>query len=172
MKEVLNILLPKLIPEPYTFQCVTHNGKKALQKSIPIKTKGWGEPNVRFIIVHDQDSADCRKLKNDIQHLVHDTRRNDTLIRIVCTELESWFLGDLEAIEKGYHVKLTSYKSKAAFHNPDALSNAKQELKRLVPTYQPISGSKTIAQSMDITKNKSHSFNVFLSGIKKIIKEN
>jgi len=172
MKECLSIILPKIIPESYIFQCVSHNGKSALKKSIPIKTRGWKEPNVQFIIVQDKDSADCFMLKNEIYNLIYDTRRAETLIRIVCTELESWYLGDLDAVEKGFCTNLSNYKSKAILRNPDLVVNAKQELKKLIPSYQPISGSIAIARHMDITKNKSHSFNVFIHGIEKLLQEN
>ena len=171
MKEVLTIILPRIIHMPFTFQCIHHNGKSALRKSIPIKTKGWREPDVRFIIVHDKDSADCKKLKGELCNLIDESRRTDTLIRIACTELEAWFLGDLDAVEKGYQINLSAYKTKALFRNPDTISNAKQVLRRLVPAYQQISGSNAIAQFMDITKNNSHSFNVFITGIKRIIQE-
>jgi hypothetical protein len=169
MKEVLTVILPKIIPTTFLFQCVHHNGKTALRKSIPIKTKGWREPNVRFIIVQDKNSSDCRKLKEGLYNLIDESRRDSALIRIVCTELESWFLGDLNAVEKGYRINLSANKEKALFRNPDTISNAKQVLKKLVPSYQQISGSNVIAQFMDITKNKSHSFNVFIQGIEQLI---
>jgi len=171
MKEVLTIILPKIIPLTFTFQCIPHNGKSALKKSIPIKTKGWREPNVQFIIVHDKNSSDCKKLKEELYNLIDSSKRTNTLVRIVCTELESWFLGDLNAVEKGYNTNLSAYKAKALFRNPDIILNAKQELRKLIPTYQPISGSNTISQFMDITKNNSHSFNVFVSGVKNLVKE-
>ncbi len=100
MKEVLKIILPQIIQEPYTFQCIPHNGKSDLQKSIPKKTKAWKEPDIQFVVIHDKDSADCIKLKKDLRDLIYEPRRSATLIRIACTELESWFLGDLEAVEK------------------------------------------------------------------------
>ena len=128
MKELLTIILPKIIPNNFIFQCISHNGKRELEKSIPIKTRGWKEPNIRFVIIHDKDSADCINLKNEIYNKIHEARRSDTLIRIVCTELESWYLGDLKAVESGYNVNLS--------------------------------------------KNKSHSFNVFINGIDKLIHEN
>lgn len=170
MKEVLTVILPKIIPQTYTFQCVNHKGKSALRKSIPIKTRGWGEPYVRFIIVYDKDSADCKSLKREIYELIDEHRRSDTLIRIVCTELESWFLGDLDAVEKAFSIDLSEKKNKSIYQNPDAISNAKQELKLLVPKYQPILGSKCISEFMDISKNKSKSFQVFISGIHRVCK--
>jgi hypothetical protein len=171
MKEVLMVILPKIIPPEFIFQCVHHNGKTALEKSIPIKTKGWREPNVQFVIVHDKDSSDCKKLKGELCNMIYSARRANSLIRIVCTELESWFLGDLDAVEKSYSINLSAYKRKALFRNPDAISNAKHEFKKLVPAYQPIGGSGVIAQFMDITSNNSHSFNVFISGVKKFVQE-
>jgi hypothetical protein len=171
MKEVLQIILPKIIPDYYAFQCVPHNGKSHLRKSIPFKTRGWGEPDVQFVVIHDKDSADCILLKKELYDLVDEPRRTTTLIRIACTELESWFLGDLEAVEKGFQVNLSAQKNKSKFRNPDTLSNAKQELERLIPRYQQISGSIAIAQNMDITNNKSHSFNIFVSGIKRLVQE-
>ena len=172
MKEVLTIILPKILPMEFPFQCVHHNGKSALRKSIPIKTKGWNEPGVQFVVVHDKNSADCKILKSELYNLIDNSRHASTLIRIVCTELESWFLGDLNAVEKGYNKNLSVHKMKKSFRNPDTISNAKQVLKKIIPTYQPISGSIAIAKFMDITENKSHSFNVFVSGIKKLIREN
>jgi hypothetical protein len=41
------------------------------------------------------------------------------------------------------------------------------ELKKLIPAYQQISGSQKISQYMDIEKNKSHSFHVFMSGVRR-----
>jgi hypothetical protein len=169
MKEVLTIILPKLIPDSYMFQCVPHNGKSALRKSIPIKTRAWKEPDVQFVVIHDKDSADCILLKKELYQLIDESRRATTLIRIACTELESWFLGDLDAVEKGFQIDLSSYKNTAKFRNPDLLSNAKQELERLIPRYQQISGSIAIAQNMDVAHNKSHSFNIFIAGIKKLV---
>jgi len=170
MKEVLTIILPKIIPQPYSFQCINHRGKSALRKSIPVKTRGWREPNVRFIVVHDKDSDDCKNLKKKIYELIDVSRRDDSLIRIVCTELESWFLGDLNAVEKAFSVDLSKKKNKTIYQNPDSISNAKEELYRLVPQYQPIIGSRNISRYMDISKNKSKSFQVFISGILRLCK--
>jgi uncharacterized protein YktA (UPF0223 family) len=168
MKEVLENLLPRLLPDDIFPQCVTHKGKSHLRKSIPMELRSWNEPNVRFVIVHDKDSNDCILLKQDLIRITYECNRPDTLVRIVCTELESWFLGDLQAVEKAFNINLKRQKNKALFRNPDSIQNAKQELKRLVPEYQQISGSQNISKHMDVANNKSHSFNVFVSGVKKL----
>jgi uncharacterized protein YktA (UPF0223 family) len=168
MKETLENILSLIIPKDISFLCIPHEGKADLQKSIPRKLLQWREPDVQFIIVHDQDSSECRELKKALISLVPDEKRADTLIRIVCTELESWFLGDLQAIEKAFSINLKNQKNKALFRDPDTIQNAKQELKKLAPKYQQVSGSQSISKFMNIAENKSHSFQVFISGVKKL----
>ena len=139
-----------------------------MQKSIPIKLRNWQEPNVKFVIVQDKDFNDCYELKNELKEIAKKCNREDALIRIVCSELESWFLGDLPAVEMAFGIDLSKKKNKAIYRNPDNIQNAKQELKNLIPMYQPISGSQRIADNMDINNNKSKSFNVFVNGVKRI----
>jgi uncharacterized protein YktA (UPF0223 family) len=168
MKETLENILPLIVPKDILFLCIPHEGKADLQKSIPRKLLLWREPDVRFIIVHDQDSAECRELKKALISLVPEGKRTDTLIRIVCTELESWFLGDLQAMEKAFNINLKNQKNKAMFRDPDNIQNAKQELKKLAPKYQQVSGSQSISKFMNIAENKSYSFQIFISGVKKL----
>jgi hypothetical protein len=170
MSKVLENILPKILPTDIKFQCVPHKGKSDLHKSIPIKLRAWNEPNVSFVVVHDKDSWDCIKLKNELSKLARTNKRPDTLIRIVCTELESWFLGDISSIEKAFKIDLSHKKNKALFRNPDNIANAKEELKKLIPLYQQISGSDNISKHMNISNNTSHSFHVFISGVKYICK--
>ena len=171
-KELLDVLIPKIISlSDFSFLCIAHEGKSHLRKSIPRKLRAWREPNVQFVILHDKDASDCVVLKRDLVSLVEKSDRNETLIRIVCTELESWYLGDLDAVEKAFSVDLSKKKNKIIYQNPDAIVNAKQELKQLVPQYQPISGSRKISEYMDIKNNKSKSFHVFVSGLNRLCKE-
>jgi hypothetical protein len=171
MREVLEVILPKIIPQNILFQCIPHQGKSHLRKSIPHKLASWKEQGVQFVIVHDQDTADCYVVKNELFDLVPKAKRTDTLIRIACTELESWFLGDFGAIEKGFNINLTAKKSKALFRNPDSIANAKQELRKIIPRYQPITGSQIIARYMDIAINKSGSFQAFVTGVRRLCGE-
>ena len=56
MKYLLDELLPKILPEGVEFQTISHTGKRALERSIPRKLRGWNEPgDVRFVILHDQE---------------------------------------------------------------------------------------------------------------------
>lgn len=62
MKAFLLEFLPRLVPgwrHEEHFLLVPHEGKSDLDKSIPRKVKAWREPGVRFVIVRDNDGADC-----------------------------------------------------------------------------------------------------------------
>ena len=170
---VLEAILPKLIPEHIHYICIAHQGKQDLAKSIPTKIKAFqANPDTKFIIVHDQDSHDCKKLKADLLQLCQSAGKPEAMIRIICHELESWFLGDLAATEKAYGLKpqsLSKKQNQAKFRDPDQLNSAKEELRKLVSEYYPSTHSKAIAPYLSLYANKSHSFQVFLDGIKKIL---
>ena len=167
MKELLEILLPKILPVGVESLIITHSGKSDLKESINKKIRGWQSQSDKFVIVHDQDSNDCFKLKAAIE-LLCEKSRNVYLIRIVCVELESWYFGDLSAVSLAYGKDYAKLAVKRKYRTPDNLKNAKQELRKIVPTYQPIDGARKIAVHMDIDNNTSPSFNVFVSGVKKM----
>jgi hypothetical protein len=168
MVEVLKQIVPLLVPKNIICRYVPHEGKQDLEKSIPRKLRAWKTPGVQFVVVRDKDAGDCKKIKDKLVELCKQGFRTDTLVRIVCPHLESWFLGDLAAVEKAYQLRNVAKKqSDKIFANPDRLSNARQELERIVPRYQHISGSRQIAAHMDIDCNKSKSFQVFISGVRK-----
>ena len=174
MDNVLKIILPKIIPETVSFICIPHQGKQDLAKSIPNKIKAFKQfsPKTQFIIVHDQDSNDCKELKSDLLEICQRAGTTNVMIRIVCHELESWFLGDLAAVEKAYNLKPDTLSKKQAnkkYRNPDRLSTAKQELKNLVKEYYAGTHSRKIAPHMSLTENKSQSFQVFIKGIHKVL---
>ena len=66
MDAVLRNLLPKLCPEFHEYEhwlIIHHQGKSDLERSYPRKMKEWREQGVRFIILRDNDGADCLALK-------------------------------------------------------------------------------------------------------------
>ncbi len=169
MRELLNVLLPQLLPQNIEFKLITHKGKQHLEKSIPNRLRQWKTPHTYFIVVRDQNSDDCVKLKQRLKHLCQQAGRTDTLIRIVCHELEAWFLGDLAAVEKAFQIKrLAKQQEKKKFRNPDHLTNASQELDRLVKNYEKLSGAIAIAPHLNLINNRSHSFQVFIKGVQKL----
>ncbi|MEQ8756760.1 MAG: DUF4276 family protein [Coleofasciculus sp. G1-WW12-02] len=176
MRIVLEKILPDIIPEHITYKCITHQGKQDLAKSIPIKINAFKfSPSTEFVIVHDQDSHDCKELKTELKQICQTAGKSDVMIRIVCHELESWFLGDLVAVEKAYNLKphsLSQKQNQKKFRDPDQLNYAKEELRKLLPAksaYYPGTHSKEIAKYLSLTDNKSRSFQIFCEGIKKVL---
>lgn len=171
MQEVLNIILPQILPQEIYFQVIPHEGKSDLQKSIPRKLKAWQNPNVFFIILHDQDSNNCIQLKQALQSLCVEAEKPSSLVRIICHELEAWFLGDLIAVDQAFPGKNLSRKQNSnKYRNQDQLNNAAQELKSLVKEYQKISGARKIAPYLDLERNCSISFKVFIEGVTRLVK--
>jgi hypothetical protein len=93
MEALLQGLLPRLFPG-LCFLCIPHEGKDDLDSSIRRTLRDWRTPGDQFVVVRDNDGADCITVKHSIQQLCREGRREDTLIRIVCQELEAWYLGD------------------------------------------------------------------------------
>jgi hypothetical protein len=171
MKALLDVLLPQILPTGVHFRCIPHQGKQDLEKSIPRKLRTWQTPNTSFVIVHDKDRANCIEVKNRLVQLCVQAGRPDSLVRIACHELESWFLGDLAAVEKAFNIKkLAEQQQNRKYKIPDKLSNASEELEKLVKGYRKISGAKKIATHMTIEQNYSHSFNCFITGVNGLIK--
>lgn len=175
MENFLREVLPKILPKNYVLDenCFLrpHNGKSDLKKSIPNKVKvfsNYFEP-VKLIIIHDQDSNNCKLLKKSLTELCKSNGDCPTLIRIACKELESWYLGDMDAIEKVYpKFKAKNFKRIAKFRNPDLLQ-ASQELKILIPEFQKGFASKNISKFISIEESTSSSFKHLISGIKKFL---
>ena len=170
MAEVLKILLPKILPDDISFKLIIHDGKQNLEKSIPNRLRQWKSPNAYFIIMRDQNSDDCVKLKQRLKHLCQQAGKPDTLIRIVCHELETWFLGDLAAVEKAFKIKgLAKQQQRQKFRYPDKLANASQELGKLVKNYEKRHGARIIAPYLELSNNRSYSFQMFIKGIQNLV---
>ncbi|MBF0130211.1 MAG: DUF4276 family protein [Alphaproteobacteria bacterium] len=169
-REMLSGLLPKILPDSVTFQCVVFEGKQDLEKQVGRKLRGWRPPLPRFIVLRDKDSGVCTDIKRDLVDVCTQAGRPDVLIRIACHELESWYLGDLCAVELGLEINgLSSRNRKRKYKQPDNLTNAAQELSRLTSDkYQKISGSRAIGIWLNPERNTSTSFHAFVDGVKKL----
>ena len=170
MKFLLENLLPRILPNGVEFTLIPHRGKRDLQKSIPHKLRGWNEPgDIRFVILHDQDTKDCVKLKQELLNLCAVTKR-PVLVRISCQEMESWYFGDLHALAAAYsRPKLTELSKKKKFRFPNDIPSPKEELYKLIPEHQQIAGAKLVAPYMSIENNTSVSFNHFVSGVQRLV---
>ena len=170
MRETLKVVLPKVLSDNIAFYLLIHEGKKDLEKAISQRIRDWQIPNTHFVIVRDQNSEDCVKLKQRLKNLCQQAGQSDTLVRIVCHELESWFLGDLAAVEKAFQIKgLAKQQEKQKYRDPDKLANAAEELQKLVKNYRKVRGAYTIAPYLDLANNRSHSFQTFITGVQTLV---
>ncbi len=167
MAKALEGILPRVLPANLPYLLVPHEGKSDLEASIPRKLRGWREPGVSFVVVRDQDAGDCRLVKRKLGQLCQDAGRADTLVRVACRELESWFLGDLVSVGLAFGVDLTREAGKAKFRDPDAVGAPYQELKQLVPEYQKIFGAELLGPKLDLNGNRSRSLRAFVEGVRK-----
>lgn len=140
-------------------------GKSDLEKNIPTKMQQWNYGNPHFIILRDQDGADCLVVKERLRQRAAVSGKPFS-IRIVCNELESWFLGELNAIEAAFpDTKASRLKNTARYRNPDSLTNASDELRKLVDISGKVSRAKAIAKEFRPDECVSHSFSVLWSKV-------
>ncbi len=169
MKYLLDGLLPRVLPADVEYQTIPHDGKSALKRSLPNKLRGWNEPDVRFVVVLDQDNKNCVELKNDLRLLCLPSGKN-VLIRIACQELESWYFGDMNAVACAYgERKIAAIANKSAYRIPDEIAKPKEELQKRIPEHQQTTGAKRIAPYMDVENNTSTSFRYFVDGVRKFV---
>jgi hypothetical protein len=170
MQELLDTLLPRLFPSWRAgehFLCIKHEGKSDLEKSIPRKLRAWAEPNARFVVLRDNDGADCILVKKKLRKLCADAGRADTLVRIACQEVEAWYLGDLPAMSKAFGSNINTQPNKKRFNDPDRLSLPSAEVKGLIPSFQKTAGARLMAHYLSEASNSSESFQQFVSGVRR-----
>jgi hypothetical protein len=93
-RDLLVGLLPRLLPPTFQVQYLVFEGKQDLEKQLVAKLRGWRAPHSAFVVLRDQDAADCHAVKRKLSDLVKLSGRTPTLVRVACRELESWFVGD------------------------------------------------------------------------------
>jgi hypothetical protein len=168
-KSVLDIILPMLLPPEVTFQTIPHRGKDDLRRSLPRKLRSWLAPDTHFVVLHDQDSNSCETLKEDLQTICQQTGRYDVIVRIACRELEAWYFGDLEAVERAFPGnRLQQLAEKREYRDPDNIVKPSSALERLVPGFQKGFASKTIPHHMHMERNRSRSFQVFVEAVRRL----
>ncbi|MBF0109222.1 MAG: DUF4276 family protein [Magnetococcales bacterium] len=170
-KVFLQELMPRILPlQGVALHFIVFEGKQDLEKQLYRKLRHWQNPDSRFVVLRDRDAGDCRVIKERLWKLADEGNHPETLIRIACRELESWFLGDLKSIETAFNVRgVATQQRSRKFRDPDGLDNPVQELTRMAPTYQKISGARAMGRIMNRENNTSRSFNVFIEGIDRLI---
>ena len=173
LTEIMTRLNPK--NSSLSVRYITFEGKQDLDKNLKKRIEGYLVPDAYFIVLRDQDQASCKDIKKELIQKIPANKRAHTVVRIACHELESFYLGDLAAVERGLGIpKIGTQQNKKKLKDPDKLANAKQELRKITNSrYQPLSGSRGIARHLDLSgNNRSYSFNVLLKTLRSVISPN
>ena len=168
-RELLKGVLPRILPDSVEVQYLVFEGKQDLEAQLVRKLKGWRAPNSVFVVLRDQDAADCRVVKARLQQLVAETGRTAVLIRVACRELESWIVGDWRAVAEAFaQPGLAALADKAVYRDPDQLVRPVEALRKVLPEYQKRDGARRVGVFLDPGRSRSQSFRAFCSGVQKL----
>lgn len=166
MKTTLEHLLPRLGIDINTVVIIAHQGKSDLERSVPRKLRAWQEPGAKFLILRDNDRGDCSARKVHLAGLVRTAgKAAQSKVRIVCQELEAWFLADIQAlVASGY---LAAGRSQSfSKKDPDAISHPAAEMEKLRPGYGKGTGAAEIAPHLNLNNMRSASFRNTIQAIR------
>jgi len=166
---MLQGLLPRLLPADVPVRYIVFEGKQDLERQLVQKMRGYQVPGARFVVLRDKDAGDCKAIKTQLVSKCHKAEKLDALVRIACQELESWYLADLAAVERGLGIRgLVKLQKKNPYRDPDSLPNPSTKLQLIASSYQKVGGSRAIGPHLDIDNTRSHSFAVFIAGLRRL----
>jgi hypothetical protein len=159
-KEAIHAWLPMLLPDGVQAHFIVFEGKQDMERRLALKLRHWMLADSRFIVLRDQDSAACTDVKAALVACCKASGREaECVVRVACHELESFFLGDWQAVAQAFGMpRLADLDRKAVYRDPDRITLPAAELERHVPGYQKREGARRIAPHMDLQRNRSRSF--------------
>jgi len=191
LKESLNQLLPKILPQEISFAIHSYRGKDDLLNKLPSRLQGykaWMPSHYKIIVLIDEDRQDCKALKQKLEDialnsgLTTKSKANSigpyqVINRIVIEELEAWFFGDPIAICTAYPKVPASIGGKSKYRIPDRISGGTWEaLERELQQAGYHAGglskneaSRKISEYMEPSRNSSASFQVFYRTLQHLI---
>lgn len=165
-RDALEAWLPTWLPAELQCHFIVFRGKQDLEKRMVLRMRHWLQPDARFVVLRDQDSGDCKAVKAALVDRCMEAGRPDAVVRIACRELESFFVGDWQAVALAYgKPALSRLAHKASYRNPDLLGSPSQELARHLPGYQKRDGARRIAPLVDPQRNTSNSFRALRTAV-------
>jgi len=190
-KEALQHLLPKIIKGARCPTVLNLGSKYKLLKLLPGRLAAYRQriangEQLRIIVLVDRDSDDCKKLKDDLEKMAGQAGlptktspdaegRFLVLNRVAVEELESWFIGDPEALRKAFTSLPKINATTGIFRNPEN-GGTWEALHRFLKRhgiyksgFPKIDAARRIAPHLEIAANRSKSFQAFISGMKAIL---
>ena len=169
---LLDSFLPRVLPDGVGHRVIPFQGKQDMEKRMALRIKGYLNPQARFLVLRDQDShPDCVALKRALQdRCVGTLREAHCLVRIACTELETFYLADLAAVSQALDMPgLERRQLQRKFRDPDRLGSPSRELRTLTKhRYEKREGSTRIGHHLALDNTRSPSFRHFVAGIRRL----
>lgn len=144
-----------------------HQGAGDLERSLANKIANDPFPNSKFLILRDADNKDCRALKRNLQERVPPAKRARTVVRIVCQELEAWYLAQPKALTSAGALARPLPRN-ILNANVDAIGNPKRLFLGLAHDKGQIEHARRIGPELDIASTRSASFKHFVSGLRNL----
>ncbi|PPV06988.1 DUF4276 family protein [Xanthomonas bromi] len=171
-RAMLESLLPRILSDDIQYRLIAFEGKQDLEKQLERRIRGYQNPLARFVILRDLDShPDCRAVKQNLLETCRLSGRIQfCLVRIACTELETFYLADLAAVGMALKMsKLASHQNNRKFRSPDAIGNPSKELKLITGNrYQKVAGSREIGKYLQLDNARSASFRNLVTGVRRM----
>ncbi len=201
---MIGMLLPKVIgthADPHTWHIHEYKGigklptglssssdpaKRALLNQLPRIIRGYGRtPGIdAVVVVLDTDQRDCAAFLSELKAMLRSCNpAPKTIFRLAIEEMESWFLGDKQAIFSAYPRArrdiLSGYQQDSICGTWELLADAVHPggSATIIKAGWPLPGeikhawAEKICPKMDIEINQSPSFRKFRDGIRKLIED-
>ena len=171
MEAFLEGFLPRVLPVDVDSQVRTFEGKQDLEKQLVAQLRAWRRPNSHFVVLRDQDNDDCRALKAKLAGICKKAGRPETLVRVVCRELESWYLGDLRAVADYFDREaIARQQQKSTFRDPDGVGHPADALQKLSGgRYSKVRDSRELGARISIANNRSPSLAALVAGLERVV---
>jgi hypothetical protein len=187
----LSNLAPAILGPDVTFVVHPYNGKPDLLAKLPGRLRGyrsWLPADWRIAVLLDADEGDCLQLKARMEEIARAagliTRsaaggaQFQVLNRLAVQELEAWFFGDTAALCAAYPRLSPNLDVRPKYHNPDAIAGGtwealERELQRAghaAGGLVKVATARVVSAHMHPESNRSHSFQVFRSGLLDLVK--
>lgn len=173
IKPVIQAILGRMDIGSDRYLIITHQGARDLEKSLRNKLRAWRDQRDQFVIIRDNDNGDCYARKQILLDICQSAGcSHRAKVRIVCQELEAWFLGDIQALirselplKHGKH-----WYRQNRFDDPDAKPNPSEILFNTLRVTGKLRVASAVAPHLDIDNNTSLSFRMTRDAIVQTIK--
>lgn len=168
----LAALLPRFdIPDTLNVHYQSGTGYSEFGGLVRRVLRGWRTPGVQFVILCDQDQSDCVAKKQELFAAVPEHIRRRVAVRIVCDELESWYVGEPAALEQALP-ELGSVSAIPELRGPpDAIARPSRRIAQRIgrTKLKKVALAENVGARMNPDANTSHSFNLFIRTLRQIL---